>query len=84
MKDVLLRIVSNSAVRKAFLALVLAALAAAGVSLGTGCGGQAIPPAVAKAAERLTVDAINRASEAFLACSASPDAGAPTVSVEPS
>lgn len=49
MKDAVLRILANPAVRKAFLALVLAVAAAAGVSFGSGCGRNALPPAAAKA-----------------------------------
>jgi hypothetical protein len=50
MKDVLLRVVSSPAVRKTFYALILAVLAALGISLGTGCGAAvSVPPAVAKA-----------------------------------
>ncbi len=45
----LVRIVSNPTVRKSLLALVLAVLAAAGVSLGSGCGASALPPAEIKA-----------------------------------
>lgn len=37
MKDTLLKIVNNPGVRKAALALVLAVLAALGISFGTGC-----------------------------------------------
>jgi hypothetical protein len=50
--DLLRRIVASPAVRKALVALVLTILAAAGVSLGTGCGA-AIPPAVERAQARL-------------------------------
>jgi hypothetical protein len=49
MKDVLLRVIGNSAVRKALIALVLAVAAAAGLSFGTGCGGSNLPPEVAEA-----------------------------------
>lgn len=53
MKDVLLRVIGNATVRKALVGLILAVLAAAGVSLGTGCGSAALPPAVAQAQARL-------------------------------
>jgi len=42
------KILASPAVRKAAFALVLAVLAALGVSLGSGCGGS-IPPAVERA-----------------------------------
>jgi hypothetical protein len=48
MKDLALRVFRNPAVRKSLAALVLAVLAAAGISLSTGCGAS-LPPAVAKA-----------------------------------
>lgn len=44
--DLLRKLVASPAVRKAFVAPVLAVLAAAGVSLSAGCGGS-LPPAVA-------------------------------------
>ena len=47
--DLVRKLVANSTVRKAFVALVLAVLAALGVQLGAGCGSAAMPPAVAKA-----------------------------------
>lgn len=51
--DLLRKIVASPTVRKALVGLVLAVLAAAGVSLGTGCGAASLPPAVAKAQARL-------------------------------
>lgn len=48
MKDALARAFKSPAVRKAFLALVLALLAAFGVSLEAGCGSAQLPPEVAK------------------------------------
>jgi hypothetical protein len=44
MKDFLLKIYKNAAVRKAFFALLLAIAAAAGVNLGSGCA--ALKPAL--------------------------------------
>lgn len=52
MKDVLLRVARNPAVRKALVALVLALLAAFGVNLA-GCGSASLPPAVTAAQARL-------------------------------
>lgn len=49
MKDVLLRVIGNSAVRKALITFVLAVLTAAGISLGTGCAGATPSPAEVKA-----------------------------------
>jgi hypothetical protein len=52
MKDALLRLARNPAVRKALVALVVAIAAAFGISSGTGCGGASLPSAVtAKVAE---------------------------------
>ena len=47
MKNFLLRVTQNPKVRQAFMALLLAVLAALGISGTIGCGGASVPPAVA-------------------------------------
>lgn len=49
MPPFLSKLVSNPGVRKAAVALVLAILAAYGISFGSGCSRSALPPAAAKA-----------------------------------
>jgi hypothetical protein len=49
MPPFLVKLVSNPGVRKAVVALVLAVLAAYGISFSSGCSRAALPPAAAKA-----------------------------------
>lgn len=92
MKDLALKIVSSPAVRKAFIGLVLAIAAAAGLSLG-GCGAAGNPARFAEAQcaarilaanagkdpEQLTVAEVRALVAEFKACQApaeAADAGA--------
>lgn len=60
LKEIALRVVKNPAVRKAFVALVMAALAAAGVSVASGCAELPAPVVPQLSAEaQCVVDALS-------------------------